>query len=309
MLSVIIATHNPHTGRLRKTFAGLRAQTLPVTQWETVLIDNVSTPAVDISVFADIIPDNYRVVCEPLLGLTNARQRGFREARAPICILVDDDNVLAPDYLETVVRLFDAHPRVGALGGKVLPEFEVEPPVWTQGFFPLLALRDLGDVPRISSGLRPPGATKNQYPVAGAPIGAGMTIRREAALQWLADASATVLPDRSGTELTSGGDNDIVFTLLRHSWEVAYFPELKLTHLIPASRLTPGYLARLNHGIQKSWMQVLTKHEANPWPQIAAWTVPLRKLKAWVTHRGWEWPAGHIRWRGVCGHFEGRMRC
>jgi hypothetical protein len=134
-----------------------------------------------------------------------------------------------------------------------------------------------------------------------------MAIRRAAARQWLNDASAASLPDRQGGELTSGGDNDIVFTLLKHGWEVGYFPELSLEHLIPASRLAPDYLARLNRGIQKSWMQVLTRHDANPWPPIAAWTVPLRQAKAWFTHRAWAGPAARIRWCGACGHFEGRV--
>jgi hypothetical protein len=72
--------------------------------------------------------------------------------------------------------------------------------------------------------------------------------------------------------------------------------------------LSPGYLARLNRGIQKSWMQVLSLHEANPWPQIPNWTVPLRKFKAWIRHRAWSGPIGQIRWQGACGHFEGRAQ-
>lgn len=304
-VSVIIPTHNPHPGRLRRTLTGLRAQSLPEERWETLLVDNASEPPFSLKEFHDVAPGNLRMVHEPQLGLTAARRRGFTEARAPLCVLVDDDNVLAPDYLAHVVQLFAAHPRVGALGGKSLPEFEVEPPDWAREFLPLLALRDLGDQPCISEGLRPPGATRNEYPAQAAPIGAGMAIRREAAAQWLAESTDTSLSDRRGAELTSGGDNDIVFTLLKHGWEVGYFPELALTHLIPASRLTADYLGRLNHGIQKSWVQVLAKHEACPWPLVAGWTVPLRQLKAWFTHRAWAGLTAHIRWRGVCGHFEG----
>ena len=305
-LSVIVPTHNPHPDRLRRTLAGLRAQTLTTDQWETLLVDNASSPAVQLDAFSEVVPAKLRVVAEPQLGLTAARRRGFTEARAPLCVLVDDDNVLAPDYLAHVVRLFAAHPCVGALGGKSLPEFEVEPPDWAREFLPLLALRDLGEEPRVATGLRPPDAERNQYPAEAAPIGAGMAIRREAAMQWLADSADESLSDRRGAELTSGGDNDIVFTLLKHGWAVGYFPELALTHLIPASRLTADYLARLNHGIQKSWVRVLAKHDACPWPPVGRWTVPLRQFKAWFTHRAWAGSAAHIRWRGACGHFEGR---
>ena len=133
-----------------------------------------------------------------------------------------------------------------------------------------------------------------------------MVLRRSAARSWMNRAPSNRLSDRRGTELTSAGDNDIVLSLLRDGWEVGYSPDLALTHLIPATRLAPAYLARLNRGIQKSWMQVLASQDANPWPPIARWTVPLRKAKAWFTHRAWTGAAAHIRWQGACGHFEGR---
>lgn len=304
-LSVIIPAHNPHPGRLSRTLAGLRAQTLSAERWEAVLVDNASEPLLSLEGLHDTAPPNLRLVREPRLGLTAARRRGFTESRAPLCVLVDDDNVLNPDYLAHVTRLFAEHPRLGALGGKSLPEFEMEPPEWTREFLPLLALRDLGEQPQIATGLRPPGAARNQYPAEAAPIGAGMAIRREAIAPWLVEDTGAELTDRRGGELTSGGDNDLVFTILKHGWAVGYFPELALTHLIPAGRLTPEYLARLNHGIQKSWVQVLAKHDACYWPPIPRWTVPLRRLKAWFTHRAWTGGAAHIRWRGACGRFAG----
>jgi glycosyltransferase involved in cell wall biosynthesis len=305
-LSVIIPTHNPHAGRLRRTLAGLRAQTLAPDRWETVLVDNASTPPVEPPAGAETVPSDFRVVREPTLGLTAARRRGLGEARAPLVVLVDDDNVLAPDYLAQVIRLFAAHPRVGALGGRSLPEFERPPSGWEREFLDLLALRDLGDTPNISRGLRPPGAAQNEYPVASAPIGAGMALRRAAVQPWLDAGDGIGLSDRRGRELTSSGDNDIVLTVMARGWEVGYFPELSLVHLIPAGRLEPDYLARLNRGIQKSWMQVLTRHAANPWPPIPRWSLPLRCGKAWFTHRAWSGVAARIRWQGACGHFEGR---
>ncbi|WP_438482694.1 glycosyltransferase [Oleiharenicola lentus] len=303
-LTVIVPTHNPHPERLRRTLASLRAQGLPHDQWETLLIDNASTPPVGFA--ADSAPENLRIVRENNLGLTSARRRGFQEARGEYVVMADDDNVLAPDYLERVIMLFKSHAHVGALGGKSVPEFEIAPAAWTTEFFPLLALRDLGDRLLISNGLRAPGETKNQYPDF-APIGAGMALRREAIQTWLAQNGASKLSDRRGTELTSGGDNDIVFHVMRAGWEVAYFPELQLIHLIPEGRLSAGYFARLNYGIQKSWMQVLSTHDANPWPPISPFAATLRKLKAWVTYRAWSSPAAKIRWKGTCGHFDGRV--
>lgn len=304
-ISVILPTHNPRTEILARTLAGLRAQTLACVSWELLIIDNASSPELVLDLdwhpFAKIIP-------EPRLGLTSARRCGFLAARAPVCLLVDDDNVLAADYLERVLALFAAHPRVGALGGRSLPEFATPPAAWQREFFGLLALRDPGDQPQLRGLERHPDHGRWDYPDC-APIGAGMALRRAALSSWLdaRDRNSTI-SDRRGNELTSGGDNDIVLTVLHAGWQVGYSPELSLKHLIPSGRLDPAYLARLNRGIQKSWMQVLTLHGANPWPPVARASVPLRQIKAWFVYRAWSSPAARIRWQGACGHFEGRVR-
>jgi len=306
VLTVIVPTHNPHRGRLARTLLGLTAQTLPADQWEIILVDNASQPSLHADDFAHLAPDNFRLIAEPQLGLTSARRRGFAEARGALIVMVDDDNVLAPDYLAQTLALFDAHPRVGALGGRSLGEFESPRPAWWQPEFDgLLALRDLGDAPLFATALRDARTGRNEYPLC-APIGAGMALRRAALTAWLADTSTSALPDRQGRDLSSSGDNDIVLTVLRAGWQLAYFPTLALTHLIPSGRVQADYLARLNRGIARSWVRVLQKHEANPWPPIAPWTVPLRQLKAWFTHRAWTGAAQHIRWQGACGHFAGR---
>jgi glycosyltransferase involved in cell wall biosynthesis len=305
-VSVVICTHNPDPERLRRVLLGLKAQTLPVRDWEIVIVDNASAHFPPANFFASLGCAEFRCIRENRLGLTSARLAGLREARGDFVVLVDDDNVLAPDYLATVLDVFTADARLGATGGRSLPEFEAEPPAWCREFFPLLALRDLGSAPQIAATLRPAGATRNEYP-AFAPIGAGMALRREAWTTWLEAASRhAAISDRSGNSLSSGGDNDIVLTILGHGWHVGYCPRLALSHLIPATRLRPDYLARLNRGIQKSWVEVLGRHAACPWSAIRPETIWLRKLKAWFVYHGWSHPSGYVRWHGACGHFEGR---
>jgi len=304
-LSVIIPTHNPHAGRLQRTLRALRAQTLPPGEWETVIVDNASVPALTLADWSPHGPASLRLVAEPEPGLSHARRHGFLAGVGEIFVLVDDDNELAPDYLAETLRLFFTHPQVGALGGRSLPEFEESPPAWVREFDNLIACRDLGYRPLISTGLRHPATGRIEYPLF-APIGAGLALRHTAARCWLDQGAGAVLPDRKGGELSSSGDNDIVLTAMKAGWEVAYFPTLRLTHLIPAARTTRDYLARLNRGIQKSWMLVLSRHDANPWPPLTSAGVLLRQAKAWFTYRAWSSPAASVRWQGACGHFEGR---
>ncbi len=305
-LSVIVPTHNPHPVRLRRTLESLAAQSLDAQDWELIVVDNISEPRITREILPPALTANGRIVVEPRLGLSSARARGFRESTGDSIVLVDDDNVLGPDYLQRALTLLDTHPEIGLLGGKSIPEFERAPAAWQEEFFPLLALRDLGSAALISEPASRESVARRTYPPF-APIGAGMVLRRRAAEAWLARSEHNPLSDRRGRELSSGGDNDIVLCALEAGWRVAYFPDLSLTHLIPASRLAPDYLARLNRGIQKSWMQVLTLHDANPWAPLSASGALLRSAKAWFVHRPWTSPVARIRYAGARGHFEGRV--
>jgi glycosyltransferase involved in cell wall biosynthesis len=302
-LSVILPTRNPHPGRLHRTLAGLAAQTLDRTKWEVLLIDNASDQPWELSEELVAALPEFQRLPEAVIGLTPARLRGINAARGDVLVFVDDDNVLAPDYLAQSLRLFAEQPRLAAAGGPVRPEWETPPPDWTGEFHGLLALRDLGAEIKIC-----PGGSGVRWPDF-APVGAGLVVRRAGTLAY-ADAlnrdPARRALDRRGRNLGSGGDNDLVFALLHAGGDVGYFPELQLTHLIPASRLEASYLARLNEGIMRTWVAVLHLHGQCPWPAIASWTVPLRTARAWWRFQAWRSPAHRIRWRGAAGQFQGQ---
>ncbi|HEY3756153.1 MAG TPA: glycosyltransferase [Opitutaceae bacterium] len=303
-LSVIVCTHNPHATRWERTLAGLAAQTLPRGQWNLIVIDNASAPEVDAAEVLRRVP-NAKVVREPKPGLSHARVAGLGATDAPLLVFADDDNVLAPDYLAACQRRFSDDLRLGLAGGRIAPEFEREPEAWHREFLPLLALRDFGDQDVVARTLRPEGSAHNQYPAFG-PAGAGMAARREAMEAWL-KTGHPFLTGRQGKKLGSGEDNDIVLCAMKAGWAVGYFPELTLVHLIPAGRLAPDYLARLNYGIQESWLRVLALHDASPWGPLTHRGAALRKARAWIVRKAWQRPVGYIRWRGACGHFDGRV--
>ena len=302
-ISVIIPTHNPSAERLRRTLAGLAVQTLPPDQWEVLLVDNASDQAWEPPAEACATLPSFRRIAEPEIGLTPARLRGVAEARGALVVFVDDDNVLAPGYLEGVLRRFENQPQLGAAGGPVIPEFEQPPPEWTREFWPLLALHEHGDQPLIHFG--GPAAEWPKF----APVGAGLCVRRMALSSYLdavqREPSRRHL-DRRGAALSSGGDNDLVFAILHSGWNVGYFPELQVTHLIPAGRLAPDYLCRLNEGIMRTWVRVLALHGQCPWRAISRWTVPLRVARASWRDKVWKSPAARIRWRGHVGQLLGQ---
>jgi glycosyltransferase involved in cell wall biosynthesis len=302
LLSVVIPTHNPRPIVLERVLNALRNQTLPVDAWELLLVNNASASPIA-SQLVGWHPHG-RVLKEPQLGLTHARLRGFREARGGVLVWVDDDNLLHSSYLTNVVEVFQRASKLGAAGGASIPEFQEPVPGWYETGLAPLGCRDLGDQ-EIRMRWDP---EEPAYPAA-APIGAGLVIRKQAMQVWADDVALD--PDRlslgrRGTALSSGEDNDINLTLLRAGWELAYLPQLRLTHVIPAERLTLAYQKRIARASFRDFVRVLEHHGIRPWPAIAPWSVSLRALRSWFRYRVWSSPAQQVRWWGALGQYEGR---
>jgi glycosyltransferase involved in cell wall biosynthesis len=303
LVSVVLPTRDPNLGRLRATLDGLAAQTLPRNRWQLHVIDNGSSPSLESVARAELMQLAADVIVESQPGLTPARLAGIRAASGETIVFVDDDNILDPGYLAAVVRRFSENPTLGAAGGPVVPSWESPPPAWTTPFHGLLALRE-----RTASIEIAIGGKDTPWP-AFAPVGAGMAVRRphaNAYAEAVSHDSRRFSLDRSGGSLASGGDNDLIFTALHAGGDVGYFPELRVTHLIPAARFDATYLARLNRGVMRTWVRVLALHGQCPWPAIAKWTVPLRYARAKWRCRSEPRPSRTVTLAGLLGQFEGQ---
>jgi glycosyltransferase involved in cell wall biosynthesis len=302
-LDAIICTHNPSASALNRVFDSLLHQTLSRERWGLVLVDSGSTPP--LRARTDLhFPEFVRHVRVDEPGLALARMAGFKASNADIIASLDDDTELEASYLLVALEFLENNPAVSIVSGRVKGSFEVPPPEWLPEFNTLLALRDLGESVIQASAQN--GKLK-EYPSCS-PFGVNVS-RREALgvyeKRWIENPLHRSF-GRRGQSLASGEDNDFVLCVLRSGRAVAYHPGMILTHIIPKRRLEREYLERLNHASSLTWVQVLALHDACPWSSIPHWTVPLRKLKAWFAYRAWAGPAERIRWRGACGHFEGR---
>jgi hypothetical protein len=106
--------------------------------------------------------------------------------------------------------------------------------------------------------------------------------------------------------LASGGDNDICLTVVEEGWQVGYLPQLQLTHLIPARRMTLDYHKRMARDSMKSFILMLDQHGIRPWPAMARWTLPLRAAIDWWRVKPWQGAEQSIKFWGHLGMFDGR---
>jgi glycosyltransferase involved in cell wall biosynthesis len=187
-------------------------------------------------------------VREEAVGLTNARLRGFAETTGEVIVLVDDDNVLAPDYLEQVVRIARDHPFLGTWSGNVTLKLDPGVPE------PPRELRHLLCERIVDQDLW----SNDPSHFRATPWGAGECIRREVALAYAdkveQDPRRRQL-DLQGGQLVYGGDTDIVYAGLEVGFGMGVFCGLRVKHLTPESRCRDEYFLRRYEG--KAFSEVL----------------------------------------------------
>lgn len=253
MISVVVCTYNPSDDVLVRVLDAIREQDLDQSAWELIVVDNNSHPPV--STRPCIAARGVRVITESEQGLSKARECGLRNSRGSILVFVDDDNVLAADYLSQVAAIF-TDPTIGVVSGAVEPEYEQEPAAWVAHYENMLAVRHL-PVDGVYLTDTPP------YTDYFA-IGAGMAVRREIIESYyrsIAEGS-TYIPGRVGTELSSTEDVDLDFYAISQGYRVGVIGSLKLRHVISADRTTVEYISRLAVAATRSAAVVNSKWSA-----------------------------------------------
>lgn len=94
--------------------------------------------------------ENLQFFCEPVPGLSHARNAALRLCSSEYLAFLDDDAVADAQWLSQLLSAFEVFgSRVHVVGGKVAPIWEVEPPPWlTPQMLWSLSLVDWGEEAR-----------------------------------------------------------------------------------------------------------------------------------------------------------------
>jgi glycosyltransferase involved in cell wall biosynthesis len=237
-ISVILCCHNSEAV-LVPSIRALSSQVLPdLTPCEVILVDN---NCIDRTV--ELAMANWesklielRVVKEKTPGLVFARMRGVREVKHDITIFIDDDNILMPDYLARVYRLFETMPGVGLIGGFNKPLTKGAFPWWFRDFMAVYACgpqaKSSGYVTRTRKHL----------------FGAGLSIRTEILRKIFFSEAQSYLVGRTDWRLLRGEDSEICMKCILMGEELWYDESLCLEHYIQRKRLTWSYVCKARTG-------------------------------------------------------------
>ncbi len=231
-ISIVICCHNG-SKRLVQTIRHIAMQRVPYyIPWEVIMIDNGCTDDSVAVARAEWqkhrVTTYFRIVQEPVLGLSYARARGFREAYYSFIVLCDDDNWLDENYVKCVYHIMLEKPNIGALGGFGKLEYEVDPSVIELSYV-------------FAAGEQAPRSGKVKE---NRVYGAGCVIRHSAWEKLVKSGFKSLLTDRRGEELSSGGDFELCYALAILGYDIWYDERLRFTHFITRERLTWEYFIR-----------------------------------------------------------------
>ena len=246
VLSICICTHNPKPDLFARVLESVAAQSEK--RFDVLLIDNASSPPLGESALAPLHGRGIaaRILREEKPGLIHARLRAIDATTSDWMLCVDDDNVLAPDYVAEGLAFIDAHPHVAAFGGKLLLPDAIKAPIGARPFLPYLAIRDAGDTPMIGV-----SATWEIWepPAAGAFI--ARAILDDFAAFVRTNAASTALGRAPGS-FASCEDSLLMHSAHRLGRATGYNPRLKLDHHIDPKRFENASLLRLMEGYGRS---------------------------------------------------------
>jgi glycosyltransferase involved in cell wall biosynthesis len=234
--SVVICTFNG-AARIERVLMAL-AELKDGTAHEIIVVDNGSTDGV--AAVASAIwtrigrqPVDFRVIAEPIPGLSAARRAGARAATRELVVFCDDDNLLAPDYLEVAASLM-ADETIGAAGGANTPIADYEiPPL----FFSLAHLSAVGAQALAN------GEIDQLW-------GAGLVVRRKLLAQLYDTPGFPLLVGRRGSALTCGEDLEICLCVCLLGYRLWYDESLYLRHIVPSERVNAAYIRGLTEGFK-----------------------------------------------------------
>jgi glycosyltransferase involved in cell wall biosynthesis len=248
-LTVIIPTRN-RAALLRDALASLSTQTLPVDQFEVLVVDNGSTDdtknAAESAAKAGL-PLRYLCASEP--GLHSGRHAGLREARGEVLVYADDDIEALPSWLESVASAFAA-PDVALVGGNNVPAFVEPPPAWLVRLWQRPASIG-GRALSVLSILELPGPRRELCPCYV--WGCNFSIRKQVLL-----AAGGFHPDSMPAELLhlrGDGESSVARFVAKQGLRCLFDPGASVRHKVTPDRMTFAYFRKRgwSQGISESY--------------------------------------------------------
>lgn len=229
MLTVAVCTYRRFDW-LGKCLDALKSQTIAADNFNIIVVDNSLLPG-DSAEFKDSLKDfsNLEYIITEKAGLSYARNLALEKCRTPLIAYIDDDALVADNWVEEIFYAFEKYPAAGVLGGKVSPIWEEEPPHWLKdNLFSQQAIIDWGPDDMFVD-------SSNWL------VGANVIYRSD------------LLRSCGGFDTSLGRQGDLLFCheefaanikIQACGYDVVYVPSIKVDHLVQVQRLEKEWYFR-----------------------------------------------------------------
>lgn len=227
LVSVIIPTFN-RANMLAITLDSFIKQNYPKDCYEIIVVNNNSTDNTQdiIDEYENKYPGLITGLFESRQGVHYARNSAALVAQGDLLYYTDDDMIAYPDLISNLVKVFIDNRDVASASGKIIPKWEVEPPIWVKenlmnGW---LSLNDLGDDTII---------TEEDIGV----YSCHQMIRKNIFLD-----VGGFNPENTAGEWLGDGETGLNIKIKNLGYKFAYVGNSVIEHMIPPSRMTQNYL-------------------------------------------------------------------
>jgi len=229
-ITAVICTHN-RAGLMDMCIQSLYDQTLEQGRYEVIVVDNASTD--DTATVCRKYRDyaGFRYVEEPIPGLSQARNTGWRSANSPYVGYIDDDATANPKWLEKALWCFEnTDPQPDWVGGAIFLDWEISPPSWICEYYEIsLGKVYWGDKPRFLG-------------ASGERLGGGNSFYKKEILKNL-DGFDVRLGRKKGL-LLSAEETQLQHRLEALGGRLFYHPDVSINHFVPRERTRPKWFYR-----------------------------------------------------------------
>lgn len=226
----IICTHNRER-YLERCILSLLDQSLETHNYEILVVDNGSTDSTKDICDRFINRPNFHYIFEPVLGLSQARNTGWRNAKGKYVGYIDDDATADHVWFEKSIEAFHSStPEPEWVGGPVQLDWEVPAPGWlTKEYYGALGWVDWGDEARFLEG-------------AGEWLVGCNSLYRLDILEKMNGFDTRL--GRKKKLLLSGEEVQFQHRLKAINGRLYYHPGILISHSVPKERIEPRFFYR-----------------------------------------------------------------